>query len=174
MNKEDLEKLQKKFNEITEKSKKYSDLGYEKSNKVIYRKPENKIEEEFVKRVNFKSFIFFLIFTIAFLASFILVLISKPSILLILITVLPTIAGGYLTFRSVKSNELMIGKAVYKERKRNTSKKTRSYIYFVSVLDEENKLIYTRIQISKLEYDRVEEGTPILISKGSGKGYIYD
>ena len=85
-----------------------------------------------------------------------------------------TLVGAFFSIKSVTTKELMIGKAIYKERKRSTSGKRRIYMYFVTVIDEDNKLIHSRIQVSKIEYETIKEGTTILISKGSGKGYIYE
>lgn len=174
LNKDGLKELQKKFNELTEISKKYSSKGYKKSDQVIYRSPINEMEEAFVKKANIKHFAFLFFITMVFLICFILSLLTGAKIIAIILLGLITLVAGYFSIKSIITKDLMIGKAIYKEVKRDTSGKRRSYNYFVTVIDEENKLIYSRIQISKKEYEIVEEGTPILISKGSRQGYIYE
>ena len=174
INKDSIKELQKQFNNLTETSKKYANQGYEKTANIIYRNPENEQEEIFIKKVNIKTFIFLMIITIAFLVTLLISFVTDAKIIVKIIVGVIVLISGYFTYKSISTKELMIGKAVYKERKRSTSGKNRSYTYFVSVADDKNKKIYTRIQISKKEYELVEEGTPILISKGSGKGYIYD
>ena len=174
INKDGLEKLQKKFNDLTELSKKYSSMGYEKSTHINYRNPENEEEEKFVKKANIKHFLFIFFCTLVFLICFICLLMTKGNILFKIIVGLVTVVCGYFSIKSITTKELFIGKAIYKERKRSTNKKRRSYIYFVTVIDEENKLIHSQIQVSKKDYDIIEEGTTVLISKGSGRGYIYE
>lgn len=174
INKDSIKELQKQFNNLTETSKKYANMGYEKTTHIIFREPADEIEESFVKKVNIKNFILLMIITAVFLVTFILSFVTGAKIIVKVISGIIILISGYFTYKAISTKELMIGKAVYKERKRSTSGKSRSYTYFVSVADEENKLIYTRIQISKNDYELIEEGTPILISKGSGKGYIYE
>ena len=174
INKDGLQELQKQFNNLTEISKKYANLGYEKSEHINYRNPENEIEESFVKKANINTFIFLMIITAIFLVTFIVSFITDAKISIKILLGGIVLICGFFTYKSISTKELMIGKAIYKERKRDTSGKRRSYMYFVTIIDEKNKLIYSRIQISKNDYELIEEGTPILVSKGSGKGYIYE
>lgn len=174
LNKDGIEELQKQFNNLTEISKKYSSLGYKKSDNIHFRKPATEEEENFIKKANIKTFTFLLVITLVFIITFIISFITGAYIIIKILLGLIVLASGYFTYKTISTKDLMIGKAIYKERKRNTSGKRRSYMYFVTVIDEDNKLIHSRIQISKTDYELIEEGTPILISKGSKKGYIYE
>lgn len=174
INKDGIKELQKQFNNLTEISKKYAKLGYEKSDHINFRNPENVDEEDFVKKANIKTFIFLLVITLIFITTFIFAFIVDTKLLVKILLGVISLLCGFFTYKSISTKELMIGKAIYKERKRDTSGKRRTYLYFVTIIDEERKLIHSRIQISKTEFDIVEEGTPILVSKGTGKGYIYE
>lgn len=174
INKDGLKELQQQFNNLTEISKKYASKGYERSEKIHYRNPQNKIEESFVKKANIKHFAFLFFITFIFLLCFIFSFIVDSKVIIKILLGMMILVGAFFSIKSITTKELMIGKAIYKERKRNTSGKKRTYMYFVTVIDEENKLIHSRIQVSKIEYEIIKEGTTILISKGSGKGYIYE
>lgn len=174
MNKEDLEKLQQKFRDLTETSKKYADKGYVKSTNIDFRKPETDEEEVFIKKVNFKAFLFLLFMAVIFLALFIYSFFTKTSIIVKIGSFLLTAYIGYLAFNTRKNTDLFIGKAVYKERVRKSGSGKIVYDYYVSVANEETKEIYVRNKVSELDYLRIEEGTPILISKGASKAFIYD
>ena len=174
MNKEGIEKLQQKFKNLTETSKKYAEQGYVKSTNIDFRSPENDREEMFVKKVNNKAFIFLLFFSLIFVVVGIYSIISKAKIIVSILSVLIGLYSGYLAFKARRNTELFIGKAVYKERVRKTGSGKRIYNYYVSVANDYTKEIYTRIRISELDYLRVEEGTPILISKGANKAFIYE
>ena len=174
INKDGLEKLQKKFNDLTEISKKYSNMGYEKSSHINFRNPENEDEESFVKKVNFKHFLFLLLFTLIFLVCFVCLFLTKNNVMPKVLIGIVLVGCGYFLVKSLTTKELFIGKVIYKERKRSTNKKRRSYMYFVTIIDEENKLVHSQIQVSKNDYELIEEGTKILVSKGSNRGYIYE
>lgn len=174
INKDGLQELQKQFNNLTEISKKYASKGYKKSEIINYRSPKDEIEESFVRKANIKHFAFIFFVALIFLICFLVSIITSVKIYIIILLGLTTVICSYFAIKSLTTKELMIGKAIYKERKRNTSGKTRSYMYYVTIVDEKNKLIHSRIQISKNDYELIEEGTPILVSKGSGQGYIYE
>ncbi len=174
INKNGIEELQKKFNEITEISKKYSKLGYKKSEVINYRKPINKDEETFVKKNNIKVFGFLLFITIVFLATTIFSIILGSNVFVEILCGLITIVCILVTIKSIRTDELFIGKAIYKERERISKKGKISYMYYTTIIDEENKLIHTRIQVSKKAYEIIEEGTIILVSKNTKNGYIYE
>ena len=174
INKDSIKELQKQFNNLTETSKKYVSMGYEKSEHINYRNPKDELEESFVKKANIKHFAFIFFITIVFLVCFVVSIITDSKIIAKVLLGLITLGCGYFAFKSLTTKELIIGKAIYKERKRDTSGKRRSYMYFVTIIDEENKLIHSRIQVSKNDFDLIKEGTPILVSKGSGQGYIYE
>lgn len=174
INEDGIKELQKKINEITEISKKYASMGYKKSDNINFRNPKDEIEEAFVKKANIKHFAFIFFITIIFLLCFIFSFIVDAKVIIKILLGIMTLLGAFFSIKSVTTKELMIGKAIYKERKRSTSGKRRTYMYFVTVIDEDNKLIHSRIQVSKIEYEIIKEGTTILISKGSGKGYIYE
>ncbi len=174
IDKDGLEQLQKKFNNLTETSKKYAEQGYVKSTNIDFRSPENEDEEMFVKKVNNKAFLFLLLFSLIFIVTAVYSFISKVKIIVPIFSLLIAIYSGYLAFKARRNTELFIGKAVYKERVRKTGSGKRIYNYYVSVANDYTKEIYTRIRISESDYLRVEEGTPILISKGASKAFIYE
>ena len=174
MLKEDIEKLQQKFKNLTETSKKYAEQGYVKSTNIDFRSPENDEEEAFVKKVNNKAFLFLLIVSIIFMVVGAYSIISKTKIIVPIFSILIAVYSGYLAFKARRNTDLFIGKAVYKERVRRTGSGKRIYDYYVSVANDYTKEIYIRIRISELDYLRVEEGMPILISKAASKAFIYE
>lgn len=174
LNKDGIKELQKKFNEITEISKKYSNMGYKKSQTINYRKPLTKEEEIFVKKANIKSFALLLFITIVFIITLVASIISGTSMWVEILLGIIVLICIIVTVKSITTTELFVGKAIYKERERQSSKGKVTYRYYVSITDEENKLIYTRIQVSKSDYEVIEEGTVILVSKGTRSGYIYE
>ncbi|MBO5530567.1 MAG: hypothetical protein J5970_04140 [Bacilli bacterium] len=176
INEDSIKELQKKINEITEISKKYASMGYKKSDQINFRNPKDEIEEAFVKKANIKHFAFMFFITFIFLLCFIFTFIVDAKVIIKILLGIMTLVGAFFSIKTITTKELMIGKAIYKEKKRSNSGngKRRTYMYFVTVIDEENKLIHSRIQVSKIEYEIISEGTNILISKGSGQGYIYE
>lgn len=176
INEDSIKELQKKINEITEISKKYASMGYKKSDQINFRNPKDEVEEAFVKKANIKHFAFIFFITIIFLLCFIFTFIVDAKVIIKVLLGIMTLVGAFFSIKTITTKELMIGKAIYKERKRSNSGngKHRTYMYYVTVIDEENKLIHSRIQVSKIEYEIINEGTNILISKGSGQGYIYE
>lgn len=174
INEDGIKELQKKFNEITEISKKYTNLGYKKSQDINYRKPIDKTEEVFVKKNNIKVFGFLLFVTLVFIITFIACLICGSSIWIDILLGLIVGVCIYVTIKSITTTDLFIGKAIYKERERISKKGKVAYRYYATIIDEDNKLIHARIQVSKKDYEVIEEGTTILVSKGTKQGYIYE
>lgn len=72
--------------------------------------------------------------------------------------------------------QVVTGRAVIKTKQRKQSKK-KIYTYYVAVaVDEPEKAIYSRIPVSKADYDKIQEGTPIMVVNisSSGKGVVLD
>lgn len=174
MKKEDIEELQKKFKDLNDLSKKYNNLGYKKSSKINFYKPRNDIEQLRIREINNKMIVPFTLVSIILLILFVLSFFVKAKIYGIIIMGILTLICIYLTLKVKSNDELMIGKAAFKERIRVPKHSKKIYNYYVSVVDEEDKLIYTRILVNKEDFDLIEEGTIILISKATNRGYIYN
>lgn len=174
MKKEDIEKLQKKFKDLNDLSKKYNNLGYKKSSKINFYKPKNDIERLRIREINNKLILPLFILSVILFILFILSLFIRAKIYGIVIMSILTLICIYVTLKVKLNDELMIGKAAFKERIRDPKHSKKIYNYYVSVVDEDNKLIYTRILVSKEDFDSIEEGTFILISKATNRGYIYN
>ncbi len=72
--------------------------------------------------------------------------------------------------------QVVTGRAVIKTKQRRQGKR-RTYLYYAAVaVDEPEKAIYSRIPISKADYDKIQQGTPIMIVNisSSGKGVVLD
>ena len=139
-----------------------------------YHNIENGEQEKIAKEIGNQKLLIIAIATIAFGASSLLAFITENTVLGIVILLITAVLLYLLISTITSKPKVAFGKAVWKnwDYARTNGRIGNNKIYYVSVINDDGpeKLICSRIQTTKADYDRIEEGTPILVIK---KGTIY-
>ena len=154
---EEIEKMQ-------ELAVKYYDYRSGKATEIVYHDPETKEQEEKARAIQKKTSRLIYIVTACFLLMLVLTIATEKELWKILLMAAVTAVPSIFAVRAAtRKLQVMTGKAVYKQAKVQDIA-TQRKLYYVSVIpDSGEKVIYTLIQISKEDYEKVEEGTPVLV-----------
>ncbi len=164
----DLGKIGMMLNEISEVSARYSDYREVVPSKIDYHEPENEMQEKVAKKCRAGAGPLIATVGAVFLAAGIFMAVkSGPLVFGIIISLL---GAGILVFAGMTLlSRPMVAecRAVWKQV-RYTSKSSggRSKTYHVTVVIEHpEKLLCKLVQTTKADYDRIEEGTEVLLVK---------
>lgn len=151
---------------MQELAAKYSDYTSGDSTKIPYHDPETKEQQEKAEKVRNADLRLMVIVSAAFILTLILMIVSGSGIGWILfiaaVTAFPVVMAVKTKTQKV---QVITGRAVYKQKERRGSNH-RMFDYYISFIpDGDEKIIYSRIQISKEDYEQVTEGTPVLVVK---------
>lgn len=161
-----------KMNEMSALSQKYIDYRPVNPSEVRYRDVQNDFEKEMASKVANGVTWLIAIVGIAFTASGILGVSTGKTALGIIIILMGLGISIYGIITAMSKVQVAYGRAVWKNfRYNNTSGARRTKMYFASVIiDEPEKIIVRDIQTSKEDYEKIIEGTPMMIIK---KGGVY-
>ena len=165
---ERFENINQQMSDIKEALEKYPDYKSGGTN-IVYHEPENEKQLETAKKVMRRNLGFMVIFTLAFVAFFVLTIATGKELSAILLmgglTCIPFI---FLIPQLKQKPMVMTGVAVHKMWRGKRNQKG-SRVYYVSVATEiPEKLIYTSIQIPKSDYNKVMIGTPVIVVNCGG------
>ena len=153
---------------------KYADYKSVLPSQFEYHDIENEEQEKIAKKIGNQKLLITAIATIAFGASSLLAFITGNTVLAIIILLITVVLLFVLISTLTSKPKVAYGKAVWKswDYTHTNGSMSKNKIYYVSVINDNGpeKLVCTRIQTTKVDYDRIEEGTPILVIK---KGSIY-
>lgn len=143
--------------------------------KIAYHDPENEEQAAIATKMKMKQIAFFMIFDIPIIIILIYVIVTKNKLIVILLMALMAIISITQTIRVIsKKLKVVTGRAVIKTKHYRHNK---NYSYYVAVaVDEPEKTIYPNISISKSDYEKIQEGTKIMIVNISspGSGVVLD
>lgn len=144
---------------------------------LVFHDPENDEQAAIVAKMKSETVSFFAIVDVLFLLIFICIIVSVNKFMVIFLMGLLTALFMIETVRVVRRKlQVVTGRAVIKMKKRRHDKRS-TYLYYVAVaVDQPEKAIYSGISVSKEDYDKIQEGTPIMIVNISspGKGVVLD
>ncbi|MBR2240785.1 MAG: hypothetical protein IJ890_05350 [Clostridia bacterium] len=167
---ENLSNLQK----LNELPAKYADYKSVLPSQFEYHNIENEEQEKIAKEIGNQKLLIIAIATIAFGASSLLAFITEKTVLAIVILLITAVLLYLLISTITSKPKVAFGKAVWKnwDYAHTNGRMGNNKIYYVSVINDDGpeKLVCSRIQTTKADYDRIEEGTPILVIK---KGTVY-
>lgn len=114
---------------------------------------------------------------ILLLLIFVYVIVTKNTFIVISLMGVLTVLFMAETARVLgRKPQVVTGRAVIKTKQRKYGQR-RSYSYYAAVaVDAPEKAIYSRIPVSKADYDKIQEGTLIMVVNipSSGKGVVLD
>lgn len=145
--------------------------------KIVYHDPENNEQAAIAARMKIKTAAWLMIGDILLLLIFGYVIATKNTFVVIsLMGVLTALFIAETARVLCRKPQVVTGRAVVKTKQRKQGKK-RIYSYYTAVaVDEPEKTIYPRIPVSKADYDKIQEGTPIMVVNISshGEGIVLD
>lgn len=144
--------------------------------KIVYHDPENDEQAAIAAKMKMKTAVWLTIGDVLLMIIFVYVIATKNTFIVIFLMGLLTALFMTETARVMcRKLQVATGRAVIKTKQRKQDSK-KIYSYYVAVaVDEPEKAIYSRIPVSKADYDKIQEGTPIIIVNiSSGKGAVLD
>lgn len=183
-----IDKTKNFFDMIGRAGAKYYDYTPKPLREIVYNDPETLEQESLANSIvkkNSKSIILY-IATILVIATFIFAICNKSDMRATIMLFIMCIVFVVVSIKDIKAGfkktQIMIGKVAYKHMETehtsgsNTSSIRRNEIPMVSVIpDGEEKIIYRDIRISKSDYYKVTEGSPVMVvNKGPYAGVIPD
>lgn len=160
-----IDDLNNKINNLKDAATKYYGYPEGEFQDMPFYEPDTEELSEKAEKLRKKTLKGVYLFTGVFLLFLIIGIISGASFKGILImSVLTAIMIVVCICMTRKKAEIAIGTAVFKYDEGNVGTKQKRY--YVSIIVE--GVIYTRLPIRRNDYDKVEEGTQILIEKVSG------
>ncbi len=144
---------------------------------IVFHDPENEEQAKIAAKVKMKTVAFLVACSVVLWLLFIYVIASKNKFIVIFLMGVVT-AAFTLTAISVirKKTQVVTGRAVIKTKQRRHGKR-KSYSYYVSVaVDEPEKAIYSNISVDKKDYEKIQEGSLILVVNvtATGKGVVLE
>lgn len=169
-----INRVKNMFDVLQKGAVKYADYRVQPLSEAEYHDPEN-VEQaekaEKIEKMNNKKIPIVLMCTLLFCAIFIYIILTTTDwtgdVIMIAFTLF--IACALLIGFSIKmikdkpkKVQVITGKAIYKDVRSHG--RNRGYSYLVSIIpDSGEKVIYRGIPISREDYERVTEGTPIMV-----------
>ena len=164
---EGLEKVKSKLNEMSELREQYADYKLAHISSAQFYDPETEEQKTKANKVVKSVLAVYYMISVVFIASFIgAIFLSTQIIVTVLIGLIMVFVVALTLGAQFKKVQIFKGKAVYKQARlvRVTSKRRRNYTYVISVIpDSGEKVIYREIQVSKNDFDQIEEGTPVMV-----------
>ena len=161
-----------KNNGMLELPLEYAEYLNTRPKEIVFHDPENEQQAKLAAKVKLKTGLFLGGCSAVLLFLFVYVIVSKNTLLVISLMGLITFLFSAVFIQLLtKKTQVAIGRAVIKIKQR------KSYSYFVSVaVDEPEKAIHANIPVSKSDYEKISEGTSIMIVNISspGKGVVLD
>lgn len=153
---------------------KYSEYLRAEPEEIVFHDPENDEQAKIASKTKRKAVTWISISDIVLLLIFIYVIVTKNKFIVIFLMGAITFAFMAVTTKIIKTKvQVAIGKAVIKIKQREFDKKKTYYYYVAVAVDEPKKAIYSRIQVSKKDFEKIHEGTPIMIIN-LGKAVVLD
>lgn len=149
-------------------------VGYTKrmANEIEYHEPVNEEQLAKAKDVRKKPRLAFLAITVLFLIASIFGVVTGSELYFNLIVIFCTIFLAVMTIRLMREEiQVTEGNVVLKHYDRKIGSKRKTAYYVTAAIDYPEKVICTRILISKADYEKVDEGSPILLVKALGSCY---
>lgn len=174
-----IESFENYMNDLENGLEKYLTEGYilKNNSEIIYQDPENDEQIAKARKSIRNNMTISIIVFVALVATLIGMIITGTSIGWVIFMAIFVAIIGYVIYkdRPGKQIQIMKGKAIHKYRRRLQTASgsiSQNYNYFVTVIpDNEEKTIYRDLQVSKADYELIENGTPIMVVKG-GKACI--
>lgn len=156
---------------------KYAEYLNTRPGEIVYYDPENEEQAKLASKTKMKTVSFLVICSLVLWFLFIYVIATKNKLIVILLMGFVTLAFTAAAIHVVrKKTQVAIGRAVIKTKQRKQGKK-KNYSYYVAVaVDTPQKAIYPNIPVSKSDYKKIQEDTPIMIVNvtASGKGVVLE
>lgn len=159
-----IDKLNNMFEVLNNLAEKYPEYKTGDVNKIVFHDPENEEQAQKAKKIASSVQRFLYLALIIFVATAVLMILAKTPIWATVLDIAICIVIGIIAIKSqIQKVQIITVKAIYKNRERMRNS-NNSYMYFISVIpDNGEKVIYQRIQISEEDYQKVTEGTPVMI-----------
>ena len=157
------------FEELETLSAKYSDYQGLPASKIEYGEARNQDDYQRAKKISKNYDIFIIIFFVIFAATTVGSFFTDAGFLVRALLIACTGIVGYVLAKTLfKETKVAYGKAIYKQKRLaghiGTRRSARGYIYLITFIpDNGEKKLYTGVQISKREYEQIEEGTPVMV-----------
>lgn len=156
------------FEELETLSAKYSDYQGLQASQIEYEDARNQDDYQRAKKISKNYDIFIIIFFVIFAATTVGSFFTDAGFLVRALLIVCTGVVGYVLAKSLfKETKVAYGKAIYKQKRlarHSGTRSARGYIYLITFIpDNGEKKLYTGVQISKREYEQIEEGTPVMV-----------
>ena len=166
------EEANERLEEMRALSQKYIEYKPVMPSQVKYRDIQNDAERQLVGDVVNSTTKLIAIVGLAFLATGIFALCTKKIVLGIIVSL---IGAGICIFAintGMSKPKVAFGRAVFKQFRYQRFPVESSKMFYASVIiDEPEKIIVRDVQTSRRDYDRIVEGTPMILIK---KGGVYE
>lgn len=161
--------LSSNMNEMQNASARYADHQQKHANDIVYREPMNNEESSKAKKMSAKLALVTGGMTALFALITLGTIIGGKGMKGALLMAVLTAVLGFLTYKTISTKpQVMTGIVVFKGE-HSTGKatgKNTSRTYYVSVKPDSGEMvIYKDIRISYAEYNKVSEGTHVLVAK---------
>lgn len=155
----------------------YAEYLHTQPEEIVYYDPENDEQAAIASKVKMKTAAFLVICSIVLLLLFIYVIATKNKLFVIVVMGLMVAIFTSTAIRVIRrKTQVVTGRAVVKTKQRKSGKKKTYYYYVAVAVDQPVKTIYSQIPVSESDYEKIQEGTPIMIVNVStpGKGVVLD
>lgn len=159
------------FKELQDLQAKYSDYTPINSSAIPYHDPETPEQAARAKQVKNGSTMWFLLFSVAFIVTLILAIVSHAETWAIVLLSVICLGIVACTIKVMVGRPMVVtGTVIYKHLD-GTPNQPGTYQFYVSVIpDGAGKVIARNIKISRQDFDQVVEGTRVMVVKG-GNGF---
>ncbi|MBO5610143.1 MAG: hypothetical protein J5929_07240 [Eubacterium sp.] len=165
------EKIDDKLNELNALSQKYVDYKPVMPSQVKYRAIQNDAEKQLVSGIVNGTTWLIAIVGLAFLVTGIFAIFTGKMVLGIIIALMGVGIGIFGLITAMSKVEVAFGRAVWKHFKYQRFPVESSKMFFASIIiDEPEKIIVRDVQTTREDFDRIVEGTPMILIK---KGGVY-
>lgn len=157
------------FDELEELSAKYSEYQGLPVSQIQYQDARNDEDKKKARKVGLHYDILMTVFFVVFAIVTVLTFIGDTGILLKLLLVAITGLIGFLLFKSLLVKpKVAYGKAIYKQRRLvghvGSRRSAKRYVYLVTFIpDGDEKVLYKGVQVSRKDFEQIQEGTPIMV-----------
>ena len=163
------ERMQSQMENLQELMEKYHEYRMVQVSEVAFHPPINAEQKKMAERVKLKNNLLAIFFILASLFFFVLTIVKGMGLIAVLsVAFFACIMIGISAFVLATPLLVVTGKAIYKDFEKSHDSTTRRRYYLTVIPDGEEKVLFRRVSVSKADYEKIGEGTPVLVVKLAG------
>lgn len=153
----------------------YSEYMNPNSGRIIYHDPENEEQASIAVKAKAKLLAFMSMIVILLLIfTVVAVTDGNKTTAAILMCAFTAIVIGFTVRIACIKPQVVIGRAVIKTKQLRQGSGRRFSYHVAIAVDKPEKTIYSGINVSRKDYEIIQEGTPIIVVNITGNGRVFE